>query len=222
MESWYKVKAVLKKQIHSGEALAAIRVAIDKYVKTVNRKQGNGMDLIKTHAPLHTPSDICLFGCASNFDSASLESSHKDHCKKPSKLTQKQSDQLEEQVSKHLSEKMILDAANSFNFSPKGSHNTPSKEVGGTKLALSVSPMAGGSLSYKRLYPRKWLTRNDKSTPSCSFPRVAEEFFVRLVCENVEVFLAGQPIPEVEITCFTTHRINGYIFHAMAKLGTTG
>lgn len=219
MESWYKVKAVPKGQIDSGEALAAIRVAMEKCVSTVNRKEGNGMDLIKTHAPLHTPSDIRLFGCASNFISGPLESSHKDHCKKPSKLTQKRSDLMDEQVAKRLSERMVLDAANSLHFSPKDSetipsHNTTSKEVGGSKLSLSVSPVTGGCLSYKRSYARKWLIRRDKSPPPRFFPRVAEEFLVRIVCENVELFSDGHPVPELEITCFTTHRSNGYIFRA--------
>jgi hypothetical protein len=84
MEAWYKLKDVPKKQIDSDDAKAAICVAMDKYVATVNRKVGNGIDLVKTHAPLHTPIDISLVGCTVSFDSGPLESSHKDHCKKPS------------------------------------------------------------------------------------------------------------------------------------------
>jgi hypothetical protein len=109
MEAWYKLKDVPKKQIDSGNAKAAICVAMDKYVATVNRKVGNGIDLVKTHAPLHTPIYISLVGCTVSFDSGPLESSHKDHCKKPSKLTQKRSDLVKEQkCSRHGKESPFL------------------------------------------------------------------------------------------------------------------
>ena len=89
---------------------------MDKYVATVDRQTGNGMNLIKTHAPLHMPEDIRLFGCAANFDSGPLESSHKDHCKKPAKLTQKRGDLLEAQVSKRICESYVLDTAKNMCF----------------------------------------------------------------------------------------------------------
>jgi hypothetical protein len=90
---------------------------MDKYVATVDRQTGNGMNLIKTYTPLHTPEDIRLFGCAANFDSSPLESSHKDHCKKkPAKLTQKRGDLLEARVAKCISESYILNTANNMCF----------------------------------------------------------------------------------------------------------
>ena len=45
----------------SGNAKAALCVAMDKYMATVDRQTGNGMNLIKTHAPLHTTEDIRFF-----------------------------------------------------------------------------------------------------------------------------------------------------------------
>jgi hypothetical protein len=116
MEAWYKLKNVPRDQIDCGTAKAALCVAMDKYVATVDRQTGKGMNLIKTHAPLDTPEDICLFGCAANFDSGPLESSHKDHCKKPTKLTQKQGDLLEAQVAKHISETYVLNIAKNMCF----------------------------------------------------------------------------------------------------------
>jgi hypothetical protein len=64
MEAWYQVKHVPKRQIDSGFATGAICVAMDKYVVTMDRQEGKGMDMIKIHAPLHTPVDISLFGFA--------------------------------------------------------------------------------------------------------------------------------------------------------------
>jgi hypothetical protein len=61
MEAWYKFKKVLKSQIDSGQARAAISVAMEKNVKTVDRQEGMGIDLTMTHAPLHTPAGIFLF-----------------------------------------------------------------------------------------------------------------------------------------------------------------
>jgi hypothetical protein len=46
MEAWYKIKNVPRNQINSGSAKAAISVAMDKYVVTVNRQTGNGMNLV--------------------------------------------------------------------------------------------------------------------------------------------------------------------------------
>jgi len=84
------------------------------------------MDLIKTHAPLHTPADIRLFGSPSNFDSGPLELMHKENCKKPTKLCKS----------------FILDKAKSMHSRPKdmNSISTANKVIGGLKLRLKVSP----------------------------------------------------------------------------------
>jgi hypothetical protein len=101
------------------------------------------MNLIKTHAPLHMPENIRLFGWATNFDSGPLESSHKDNCKKPTKLTQKRGDQLEAQVVKRISESYTLDTVNNMCFRPRDVDVLPTAQnsnVGGLKLFLKVSP----------------------------------------------------------------------------------
>jgi hypothetical protein len=43
----------------------------------------------------------------------------KDTCKKPSKLTQKHTDLLEEEVAKYLSESFILDTVKRMHFWPR-------------------------------------------------------------------------------------------------------
>jgi hypothetical protein len=216
MEAWYKLKKVPKAQIDSGQARAAISVAMEKYVKTVDRQEGMGMDLTKTHAPLHTPVDISLFGCAANFDSGPLESTHKDTCKKPSKLTQKRADLLEEQVAKRLSESFILDTAKGMHFRPRDVDTitiVKSKDVGGLMRRLKVFAEKDG-LSYKRTYLSEWTVRKDKRSPSRGFPAVAEQFIVRTICKNLEASSEDRPLPDLEITCFTTHKTDGYIYHA--------
>jgi hypothetical protein len=58
------------------------------------------------------------------------------------------------------------------------------------------------------------MIRKDKSSPSTSFPKVAEEFLVRVICENLEASSSGRPVPNVELLCFTTHKRDGNIYHA--------
>jgi hypothetical protein len=215
MEAWYKLKQVSKEQIDSGQAKVSICLAMDKYVVTVDRQEGKGMDLIKTHAPLHTPADIGLFGCAPNFDGGPLEETHKDTCKRPAKLTQNRPETLDQQVAKRITEKFVLDAAKHMHFGTKDvdSISIPqNNDVGGVKLTLKVSPADNGGLSYKRTYAREWNIRKDMPIPSRNFPKLAGEFLVRIVCENVETFSEqGQPLPHVEISCFTTHTRDGVL-----------
>jgi hypothetical protein len=37
---------------------------------------------------------------------------------------------------------------------------------------------------------------------------------VGLLCKNVEALSNGQPVPNVELLCFTTHKQDGFIYHA--------
>jgi hypothetical protein len=70
---------------------------MEKYVTTVDRQEGKGMDLTTIwNALLHTPVNISLFGCVAYFVSNPLESTHKDTCKKLSTIiTEECSDLLE-------------------------------------------------------------------------------------------------------------------------------
>ena len=88
-----------------------------------------------------------------------------------------------------------------------------SKDVGGLMRRLKVFAEKDG-LSYKRTYLSEWTVRKDKRSPSRGFPAVAEQFIVRTICKNLEASLEDRPLPDLEITCFTTHKTDGYIYHA--------
>jgi hypothetical protein len=89
-------------------------------------------------------------------------------------------------------------------------------DVGGLKLSLKLSPDNGGGLSYyySQTYARGWKIRKGKPIPSRYFPKVTKKFLVGVVCEKVEMFWEGQPLPHVEMMCFTTHKRDEYIYHA--------
>jgi hypothetical protein len=77
-----------------------------------------------------------------------------DTCKKPSKLTQKRVDLLEEQVAKCLSESFILDTAKGMHFWPRDVDMiaiAKNENVVGLMRCLKVFAENNGLL-YKRTY----------------------------------------------------------------------
>ena len=107
MEQWIKLPSVRKADVTRTGAVAtksespaktAIRIAMKKFVKTVNRTKGMGMKLTKVHSVLHVPDDVAMFGSGKNWDSGPSESNHKENVKRKASLTSLCKESLEDQV----------------------------------------------------------------------------------------------------------------------------
>ena len=70
---------------------------------------------------------------------------------------------MEEQVAKCLCEGFVIDTASSMVVKPRDvdTISTTTKDVGGLKLRLTVSPDKG-LYSFKTTYKSEWLIRKDR------------------------------------------------------------
>ena len=89
MEQWIKLPSVRKADVtptggpmSESRAKAALRIAVKKFVDTVNRSKGMGMKLTMVHSLLHVPDDVAMFGSGKNWDSGPSESNHKENVKR--------------------------------------------------------------------------------------------------------------------------------------------
>ena len=83
--------------------------AILEFVKnTLNRREGNGMKIIKYHLCLHFVDDIRRFGSMKNYDSCIGERHHCTEVKNPAKRTQRRKQNFEYQTAKQQIENIII------------------------------------------------------------------------------------------------------------------
>ena len=119
MEQWLKLPSVRKADVTpsggrtrtESSAKSALRIAVKKYVKTVNRSEGMGMKLTKTHSVLHVPDDVAMFGSGKNWDSGPAESNHKENVKRKAENTSLCKDSLDDQVATRFVESLVLEHA---------------------------------------------------------------------------------------------------------------
>jgi hypothetical protein len=119
MEQWIKLPSVRKADVtptgagrnSESPAKSALRIAIKKFVKTVDRSKGLGMKLTKVHSVLHVPDDVALFGSGKNWDSGPSESNHKENVKRKAALTNLCKDTLEDQVATRFEKSLVIEHA---------------------------------------------------------------------------------------------------------------
>jgi hypothetical protein len=148
MEQWLKLPIVRKEAVtpvggHGSDspAKSALRIAVKKFIDMVDRKDGMGMKLTKTHSLLHVPDDVLMFGSGKNWDSGPSESNHKENVKRKAKLTSQCKDSLEDQVATHFEESLVIEHAKGI-LMPSNSNevNTNFRSPGtGTRIKLTIS-----------------------------------------------------------------------------------
>jgi hypothetical protein len=127
MEQWIKLPSVRKADVtptgvgpkSESPAKSAIRIAIKKFVNTVNRSKGMGMKLTKVHSVLHVPDDVAMFGSGKNWDSGPSESNHKENVKRKAALTSLCKETLEDQVATRFEESLVISHANGIYLKQK-------------------------------------------------------------------------------------------------------
>jgi hypothetical protein len=146
MEQWIKLPSVRKADVtrtgagteSESPAQKAIRIAMKKFVKTVNRSKGMGMKLTKVHSVLHVPDDVVMYGSGKNWDSGPSESNHKENVKRKASLTSLCKETLEDQVATRFEESLVLSHAKGIlrGIGADNQYDTP---------PVSVSPTSTGS-----------------------------------------------------------------------------
>jgi hypothetical protein len=153
MEQWIKLPSVRKADVtptgvgpkYESPAKSAIRIAIKKFVNTVNRSKGMGMKLTKVHSVLHVPNDVAMFGSGKNWDSGPSESNHKENVKRKAALTSLCKETLEDQVATRFEESLVLSHAKGIlsGFCADDHEDTPPlsnlQKNTGSRIKLSIS-----------------------------------------------------------------------------------
>ena len=155
MEQWIKLPSVRKADVtptggpmSESRAKAALRIAVKKFVNTVNRSKGMGMKLTKVHSLLHVPDDVAMFGSGKNWDSGPSESNHKENVKRKAALTNLCKDTLEDQVATRFEESLVLEHAKGIimgNEEDNIEHSPLShpQERTGSRIKLLITSMEG-------------------------------------------------------------------------------
>ena len=110
-------------------AQIAVRSYLKLFKSVVDRKDGNGLKLVKFHQQLHYPTQILKDGSLLNIDGGHCESIAIENLKKPGSKTQKRLKNLNKQIANNLFTNMILrDSRMLLNIS--GSLTSPDKREG--------------------------------------------------------------------------------------------
>jgi hypothetical protein len=135
-ESWLKQEKFRKTIIQDGRATDAVKIAINKFVKVVNRQVGKKMELPKVHEPIHVPRlYVPDYGSPQNYSSGPLENGHIDWLKKTAKNTQKRKDKLDEQTAERQVELLLLRSADAIVNSKSDEERVPDRRT--TRFSLT-------------------------------------------------------------------------------------
>ena len=224
MEAWMRLPQIPKYQVvqqaknQDSMAKESIRTALRLFSTTVDRQEGLGMNLTKTHAPLHAPDNILDFGVLNNWHTGPLECSHKVFCKKPAKQTQKRQNSLEEQVSERTVDRMKLDyAKNVLTPSMHHSHQDVSSGISDTASKIKMKLLfRDGEYSAVRT---EWQVRRTASRPAVKPDHQVLQFLGRKIKK-----CTGPPDHPKDLTIplYTEHKVEGRLYRAHpAYRGTT-
>jgi len=226
MEQWLKLPSVRKADVTAGaghsesSAMFALRVAVKKFVKTVNRKEGMGMKLTKTHSVLHVPDDIAMFGSGKNWDSGPSESNHKENVKRKAALTNLCKHSLEDQVAARFEESLVIEHAKSLITENLQDGEAPAQprcqEISGSKLKLTISLTTArygipSCYSIRATWDGK---KKTKYAPECTLPlppQNALEYVLEILTQALLRIPEGErptnSTSPLVVKCFTDHKI---------------
>jgi hypothetical protein len=235
MEAWMKQNSIQRQlviprpqddsqQPHQLEIKAALRIAIENYVKVVRRTKGHGLKHVKTHSVLHLSDDILRFGSPNNWNTARVESGHKFHAKYPALRTQRRKDRLEDQVSTLTTNLLALNIAkdlisNSPDNLLQGSHcpalttnsfTTKLPKDGGSHFLIKVTQ--SGKVCAHEWFDkgRRKTSKESKTVAACSriFDSKVYDQQMRFVAD---VFIKAvgddNTVPNFDIHCFTEIKV---------------
>lgn len=217
MEQWIKLPSVDKSDVtptagrlSDSPAKSALRIAVRKFVNTVNRKEGMGMKLTKVHCILHVPDDVAMYGSGKNWDSGPSESNHKENVKRKAELTNLCKDTLEEQVATRFEESLVLEHAKGLIMAKdeddvENAHILCSQGTMGSRIKLTIS-RTDGAMNYNSIKATWDGKKNSKFGPQCtlSLPPQAVLDYIRQLVNNAD---DRDTLPtSVCLSCFTEHK----------------
>jgi hypothetical protein len=216
-EAWYKLDKVPKSAIDSGASEKMTRAAIRQFVETVDRQEGNGMDLPKTHAPLHSDRFKLMFGSEQNANTGPGESSHKDFLKKPAKLTQRRKAGLEKQLAERQIENLVISHASALCYiADNSSQSSPiigtGHVPGGTRFHVTFKHDESPTGDFILYRTEKWASRKKEDNPRFFPPGTTLDYLGNLLLKAVgRSHSIDHPI---ELTGYTEHKFDGHILRA--------
>jgi hypothetical protein len=227
MEQWIKLPSVRKADVtrtgvgtkSESPAKTAIRIAMKKFVKTVNRTKGMGMKLTKVHSVLHVPDDVAMFGSGKNWDSGPSESNHKENVKRKASLTSLCKESLEDQVATRFEESLVLShakgilrgaGADNHNDTPPVSN--PQKSTAGSRIKVAISCTPRCYPYYNSISVSWDGKKKSKFGPQSALPLPSTDALNHLLqlfrdaydkCSEEELPTSTAPL---YLNCFTEHK----------------
>jgi hypothetical protein len=226
MEQWIKLPSVRKADVTptvgsinvDSCAKSALRIAVQKFVDTLNRSDGCGMKLIKVHSVLHVPNDVAMFGSGKNWDSGPSESNHKENVKRKAALTNLCKDTLEDQVASRFEESLVLEHAKGIIMGNKSENIDNNslvscrEESTGSRMKITISS-TGVATHYNSAMAEWNGKKNSKYGPQCTFPLPPQEalhYVLRLLKKAHRKGREEEPpstTSPVYVHCFTDLKI---------------
>jgi hypothetical protein len=223
MEQWIKLPSVRKADVtptggpmSESSAKAALRIAVKKFVNTVNRSKGMGMKLTKVHSLLHVPDDVAMFGSGKNWDSGPSESNHKENVKRKAALTNLCKDTLEDQVATRFEESLVLEHAKGIIMGNEEDNVDTSplslpQASTGSRFKLTISSTEG--VPYYDSIRAAWDgKKNSKFGPESTLPlppQEALEHLLQLVGDAYNNYTQEERPTSTSplcVDCFTDHK----------------
>ena len=154
---------------------------MQKFINTVDCKEGNEIKLTKIHSFLHMPADVLWFGSGKNWDAGTPESNHKKNVKRKDKLTNLCKETLDDWVARRFVESLVIKHVKSIITDRKDDFcgdlpilSSTGKSTS-SKLKVTIS-CSSNYLSHYDSILASWDGRKKtKSGPDCSFPLPLKE-----------------------------------------------
>jgi hypothetical protein len=88
-----------------------IPMSMQRYEKTLNRRQGVGCNFLKFHWAVHIPKIVSWYGCCCGFDTETGERAHTYFCKETANQTQRRTTTLDKQGAQRVFERILVEVA---------------------------------------------------------------------------------------------------------------
>jgi hypothetical protein len=170
---------------------------MDFIKKTINRRTGNGMKLVKFHLLLHYVDDIRRFGSMRNFDSCIGERHHCTEVKDPAQQTQRRKINFEKQTAIRYYENLLISIGQREFSNPK------------VKTIPKVQHKSK-NIIYDHRYKKLYKKDGSKKLKACHWKDTLFQEGLTLLCQSlVETGKVKSPI-----VLFTQHNRDDLIFRA--------
>ena len=183
-----------------------IPLIMDFIKKTMNRREGNGMKIIKFHLLLHLVDDIKRFGSMRNYDSCIGERHHCTEIKDPAQQTQRRKVNFEKQTALRYYDNVLISI---------GQREFPKEKKHGSDILQYKNKNIIYDDRYQQLYKKD---SRSKKLVVCKWQD--KSFQKSLICLCKKMVREGNVVSPIKF--FTQHNRESLIFRGCPDYQGTG